>query len=115
MATGKRLLLLAALLSLLLSGCGTRPVAVAPSAALQAALQHPEVAAWHASHSAPAVLAGLGPTAVRGLGQYRPVVMVDLVRDGLLVRLDSALGAAPRRVEVTVSRASGEVLAVKMR
>lgn len=103
------------LTALLLAGCSVRPVMVKPAEALDAALAHPEVAAWHAAHSAPSVLEGLSPAAVRGLGRYRPVAMVDLAREGLLVRFDSALGPRPRRVEVIVDKESGAVLDVKKR
>ena len=108
--------LLALLLALLaLSGCSVRPVAVKPARALEIALSHPPVAAWHEAHSAPQVLDGLNPVAVRGLERYKPVAMVDLVREGLLVRFDSALGPRPRRIEVIVNKESGEVIEVKRR
>ncbi|MFZ5828075.1 MAG: hypothetical protein ACOY94_27540 [Bacillota bacterium] len=108
--------LLALFLALMaLSGCSARPVAVKPARALAIALSHPEVAAWHKAHSAPLVLEGMSPVAVRGLERYKPVAMVDLVREGLLVRFESALGPRPRRIEVIVNKENGEVLAVKRR
>lgn len=103
------------LMLLALSGCSVRPVAVKPARALAIALSHPEVAAWHEAHSAPRVLEGLNPAAVRGLGRYKPVAMVDLRREGLLVRFDSTLGPRPRRMEVVVHKESGAVLEVKKR
>lgn len=108
-------ILMALMAALLLTGCSVRPVEVMPAQALQTALTHPDVAAWHEAHSAPRVLQDLNPAAVKGLGRYKPVAMVDLVREGLLVRFDSALGPAPRRVEVIVDRATGSVVEVKER
>ncbi|MFZ5813676.1 MAG: hypothetical protein ACOY93_00050 [Bacillota bacterium] len=101
--------------ALLLTGCAARPAPVKPAQALQAALAHPHVAAWHEAHSAPRVLEGLNPTAVKGLGRYRPVAMVDRVSEGLLVRFDSALGPRPRRVEVIIDQQTGAVLEAKQR
>jgi hypothetical protein len=101
--------------ALALAGCSVRPVAVKPARALATALAHPAVAAWHTAHSAPQVLAGMNPAAVKGLGRYRPVAMVDLVREGLLVRFDSALGPRPRRVEVIIDNVTGAVLEVTVR
>jgi hypothetical protein len=98
-----------------LTGCWARPVAVKPAKALAVALSHPDVAAWHEAHSAPSVLAGMNPAAVKGLGRYKPQAMVDLVREGLLVRFESALGPRPRRVEVIVDKTGGQVLTVKLR
>lgn len=105
----------AALLLPTLAGCSVRPIPVKPARALAAALDHPEVAAWHQEHAAPRVLEGLAPAAARGLSRYRPVAMVDLVREGLLVRFDSALGPAPRRLEVIIDKESGRVVEVKRR
>lgn len=99
----------------LLSGCSTRPVPVRPMAAVEAALAHPEVAEWYAAHSAPRVLEGLNPAAAKGLPRLKPVTMVDLAHEGLLVRFDASLGRAPRRVEVLVDKDRGSVLEVKMR
>lgn len=98
---------------LTLAGCATRPLPVRPDQALQAAMAHPEVIAWQTAHSAPQVLAGLSPTAARGLQHLKPVAMVDLVREGLLVRLDSTMGESPRRLEVLVDRESGQVVLVR--
>ncbi len=108
----RRIALLLAVL--MLSGCAARP-RIMPSEALDAALAHPVVAAWQAEHSAPTVLEGLPQAAIRGLGDYKPVAMVDLVAEGLMVRLDSALGPRPRRVEVIVDGESGVVREVKQR
>lgn len=110
-----RRMALSLLAGLLLAGCSTRPVPVRPAEAVQAALSVPDVAAWYAAHSAPRVLEGLAATAARGLQGLRPVTMVDLASDGLLVRFDASLGAAPRRVEVLVDKVSGAVLEVKMK
>jgi len=105
---------LMALSLLLLAGCAARP-RIMPAEALEAALAHPDVAAWHTAHSAPVVLTSLMPAAARGLEGYKPVAMVDLVAEGLLVRLDSALGPRPRRVEVILDKESGAVLEIKKR
>lgn len=99
----------------LLTGCSTRPVPIRPMAAVEAALAQPEVAAWYAAHSAPQVLQGLNPAAAKGLQGLKPVTMVDLASEGLLVRFDASLGSAPRRVEVLVDKELGAVVEVKMR
>jgi len=98
----------------LLAGCSARALPVRPEDAVAAALAHPEVAAWYAAHSAPRVLEGLNPAAARGLQQFRPDSLVDLADEGLVVRFTSALGEAPRRVDVLVDKGDGRVLAVRM-
>jgi|GEM_PF-1762437 len=99
---------------LLLTGCSARPLPVRPAEAVTAAAEHPDVAEWYAAHSAPRVLEGLSPAAVRGLQRFKPGALVDLVGEGLLVRFTSALGEQPRRVEVLVDQADGRVLDVRM-
>lgn len=99
---------------LTLAGCSAHPVPVPPARALAIASAHPDVVAWLEGHSAPRVLEGLNPAAARSLTRYRPVAMVDLGREGLLVRFDAALGPKPRRVEVVVDREQGQVLIVRM-
>jgi hypothetical protein len=88
---------------LLLSGCSVKPIPVRPAAAVEAALAHPDVAAWQRAHSASS------PSALR------PDPVVTLAPEGLLVRFTAASGPSPRRLEVVVDRTSGEVLEVKAR
>lgn len=103
------------LAALALAGCSVRPVDVKPARALEVALGHPEVAAWHEAHSAPRVLAGMNPAAVKGLARYKPVANVDLAPEGLQVRFDSVLGPRPRRIDVIVDKQHGTILQVRRR
>lgn len=113
-ASSHRRLALLLLILPLLTGCAARALPVRPADAVAAALAHPEVSAWYAAHSAPLVLEGLNPAAARGLQRFRPDALVDLAGEGLVVRFTSALGEAPRRVDVLVDRDDGRVLAVRM-
>lgn len=112
-AVRRRLMLF--LLSLpLLAACSARPLPVRPAQAVEAALGHPEVAAWYEAHSAPRVLEGLNPAAARGLQRFRPDALVDLAPEGLVVRFTSALGPSPRQVDVLIDQDDGRVLAVRL-
>lgn len=95
---------LALVLALVLAGCSA---AVSPRQAFQAAVARPDVARWYAAHSAPTVLAGMGPADVKRWRRYKPAATVDLVKEGLLVKLDADFGPAPRHVELLVDRGSG--------
>lgn len=106
-----QVLLLAALA---LGGCaGTPEGSVRPVDALARVLQEPAVAEWHRQHSAPAVLDGLSPTAAQRWRRYRPAATVDLVKEGLQVRLEARFGPAPHRLQAIVDRSTGAVLSVK--
>lgn len=114
-ALRRRLILLAGvLLTFALTGCAARALPVRPAEAVTAALAHPEVADWYAAHSAPRVLEGLHPATARGLERFRPAALVDLAPEGLVVRFASALGEAPRRVDVLVDKETGRVLDVRV-
>lgn len=102
--------------ALLAGGCASASAsAVRPVEARRAALEHPAVAPWVVLHSAPVVLEGMSPRQAKAFRRYQPGLTVDLVREGLVVRLESRFGAEPRRVEVLVDRATGGVLSVQER
>lgn len=80
-----------------------------PVEAIKSALLHPEVAQWHAEHAAPGVIAGLNGTQAKRWRRYRPAEVVDLEREGLLLRFEARIGPEPRRLEVLVDRVTGGV------
>ena len=100
------------LLVLLLTGCAAQP-ALRPVDVRSRVTAHPEVAPWYAEHSAPAVLKGMGPTDVKRYRRYHPAVTVDLVKEGMLVKLQARFGPAPRALHVLVDRVSGSVVSVE--
>ncbi|HEY3365673.1 MAG TPA: hypothetical protein VGK74_11510 [Symbiobacteriaceae bacterium] len=100
-------LILALALTLALAGCAA---AVTPRRAFQAALAQPEVARWFAAHSAPSVLAGMDGGDVKRFVRYHPAATIDLVKEGLAVRLDADFGPEPRHLDLLVDRGSGAVL-----
>lgn len=100
------------LLALLLAGCAAQP-ALRPVDVRSRVTAHPAVAPWYAEHSAPAVLNGMGAKDVKRYWRYHPAVTVDLVKEGLLVKLQARFGPEPRALHVLVDRASGSVVSVE--
>lgn len=105
--------LLVMMLTLAVAGCAAP--AMKPWEARQRVLAQPEVAAWYAAHSAPTVLEGLSPSRARAFRRYQPAVTVDLVKEGLLVKLEAAFGPQPRSLELLVDGASGAVRPLRRR
>jgi hypothetical protein len=100
-----------ALAVLLIAGCGATP-AVRPVTAVAMVLADPAVGAWYRAHSAPGVLTGLDAAEVKRSRRYRPAAAVDLVKEGLQVKLESRFGPGPHQVEVLLDRPTGQVLRV---
>lgn len=104
--------LLPFLLSLtLLAGCASAP-AIRPVEARARVLSDPRVAGWFAERSAPRVLASMSPAQARRWRRYEPTMVIDLVEEGLQVRLESRFGPPPNKLEVLMDRRTGEVLSV---
>jgi hypothetical protein len=106
--------ILVPLLAFLLAGCAAQP-ALRPVDVRSWVTAHPAVAPWYAEHSAPAVLKGMGATDVKRYRRYHPAVTVDLVKEGMLVKLQARFGPAPRALHVLVDRVSGEIVSVESR
>lgn len=106
--------LLAAALLLLMLAAGCAAPAMRPAEARRTVLADPAVAAWFAAHCAPAVLEGLSPRMARAYRRYEPAMTVDLVKEGMLVKLEAKFGPEPRHVEAVLDP-SGNVLSLKHR
>lgn len=96
------------LCGLLLAGC--QATVLRPAMAHEAALRHPDLAAWMEAHSAPQALEGLSAWEVKRWRNYRPAATVDVVHEGMVVRFHSVHGPAPRGLEVLLHPQSGEIL-----
>ncbi|MDF2630263.1 MAG: hypothetical protein K0R39_4094 [Symbiobacteriaceae bacterium] len=99
-------------------GCASAAPAAStlrPAEARQQLLHDARVAQWYAGHSAPAVLGTLAPREARRWRKYQPAITFDLAKEGYLVKLEAAVGPAPRRLEALVDRATGAILTLRER
>jgi hypothetical protein len=96
--------------ALLAAGCGAAAPAVRPAEARSTVLATPEIAAWWTAHSAPGVLAGMGPADARRWRRYHPAMTFDLGKHSYLVTLEAKFGPEPRRMTLPVDRETGRVL-----
>jgi len=100
------------LMGVLLAGCAAGTPAIRPVEARTRVLSHPYVAAWFAERSAPRVLTGMSPLQFRRWRRYEPAMVIDVVREGLQVRLESRFGPPPHMLEVLLDRQTGHILTV---
>lgn len=108
----KRVGLAICAVALLLGGCA-RAAWVRPVEVRRVVLANPRVGEWYRLHSAPAVLAGMGPADAMAWRRYQPDMTIDIVKEGLRVYMRARFGPEPRRMEVFVDRQTGAILDIR--